>query len=137
MVDQTLQRNPPFRAEHLGSLLRPQNLLDARAGLDKGSGTEEQLIKIEDEAVKDIVEVQKELGFRAMSDGEYRRHMFWGTFFPGLDGFEEIKNPELEIFREYLPDIAAFTESGHKPGESVICTGKIKYGSSGELLVSC
>lgn len=53
--------------------------------------------------------------------------VFWGTFFPGLDGFEEIKNPELSIFRTYLPDIAAFVESNHKPGESVVCTGKIKH----------
>ena len=40
---------------------------------------------------------------------------------------KEIQNPDPEIFRMYLPDIAAFTESGHKPGESVICTGKIKH----------
>lgn len=53
--------------------------------------------------------------------------VFWGTFFPGMDGFEEIKNPDVDIFRMYMPDIAAFTETGHKPGESVICTGKIKH----------
>ena len=53
--------------------------------------------------------------------------VFWGTFFPGLDGFEEIQNPDPKIFREYMPDIAAFMEKGHKPGESVICTGKIRH----------
>jgi methionine synthase II (cobalamin-independent) len=53
--------------------------------------------------------------------------VFWGTFFPGMEGFEEIKNPDIDIFRMYMPDIAAFTETGHKPGESVICTGKIKH----------
>lgn len=53
--------------------------------------------------------------------------MFWGTFFPGLDGFTEIQNPKPEIFREYMPDIAAFMEKGHKPGESVVCTGKVKH----------
>ena len=53
--------------------------------------------------------------------------VFWGTFFPGMEGFEEIKNPDVDIFRMYMPDIAAFTETGHKPGESVICTGKIKH----------
>ena len=53
--------------------------------------------------------------------------MFWGTFFPGLEGFEEIQNPDPSIFREYMPDIAAFMEKGHKPGESVLCTGKIKH----------
>ncbi|MCJ1472707.1 hypothetical protein MMC13_001356 [Lambiella insularis] len=44
-----------------------------------------------------------------------------------MDGFEEIQKPDIEIFRMYMPDIAAFTESGHKPGETVICTGKIKH----------
>ena len=53
--------------------------------------------------------------------------MFWGTFFPGLEGFEEIKNPDPALFREYAPDIAAFMETGQKPAESVICTGKIKH----------
>lgn len=53
--------------------------------------------------------------------------VFWGSFFPGLDGFEEIKEPEPGLFRTYAPDVAAFFEKGHKPPESVICTGKIKH----------
>ena len=40
---------------------------------------------------------------------------------------KEIAKPDPDIFRMYLPDIAAFTEAGYKPGESVICTGKIKH----------
>ena len=50
-----------------------------------------------------------------------------GTFFPGLDGFKEVTDFPDDIFRMYVPDIAAFTESGHKPGETVLCTGKIKH----------
>lgn len=53
--------------------------------------------------------------------------VFWGTFFPGLDGFEEVNDVDVDDFRPYAPDIAAFLEAGHKPGESVICTGKIKH----------
>ena len=53
--------------------------------------------------------------------------MFWGSFFPGLDGFEEIHKPSADIFRPYMPDIAAFIEEKHIPGESVLCTGKIKH----------
>jgi len=143
MSSKTHQR-PPFRAEHLGSLLRPSPLLDVRHKIDKGEkGLEQDLKSIEDASVNEIVKEQLDLGFHAVSDGEYRRHMFWwvfqttvtviilipyrGTFFPGLDGFEEIQNPDIDIFRMYVPDIAAFTESGHKPGETVICTGKIKH----------
>jgi hypothetical protein len=53
--------------------------------------------------------------------------VFWGSFYPGLEGFEEVKDPNPDIFRMYLPDIAAFTEENFKPGETIICTGKIKH----------
>lgn len=56
-----------------------------------------------------------------------KQPVFWGTFFPGLDGFEEVTEFETDIFRSYAPDIAAFLEAGHKPGETVLCTGKIKH----------
>ncbi|MDI1488070.1 MAG: hypothetical protein OHK93_007344 [Ramalina farinacea] len=126
----TLRRNPPFRAEHVGSLKRPDDLLMKRKKLENGKTKQEELIKSEDTAIQDIVEEQIKLGFHAISDGEYRRHMFWGTFFPSLNGFKEIFKPELDIFRSYMPDIAAFTEAGHKPGESVICDGKISHKGS-------
>jgi len=123
-----LHQRPPFRAEHLGSLLRPTALLDVKHKIDNGQkGLEKDLKAVEDSSINDIVKEQIDLGFHAVSDGEYRRHMFWGTFFPGLDGFDEVQNPDINIFRMYVPDIAAFTESGHKPGETVICTGKIKH----------
>ncbi|KAJ6018915.1 hypothetical protein N7522_000982 [Penicillium canescens] len=122
-----LHQRPPFRAEHLGSLLRPHELLDTKLAFEAGKIPESQLTAVEDKEVKDIVATQKKLGYAAISDGEYRRHMFWGTFFPGLDGFEEVNNVDVDDFRPYAPDIAAFLEAGHKPGESVICTGKIKH----------
>ena len=74
MSELKLHRNPPFRAEHLGSLLRPENLLKTRSAVDKGEAKEEELSKIEDGAVKDIVDAQLKLGFHAITDGEYRRH---------------------------------------------------------------
>ncbi|KAJ5918427.1 hypothetical protein N7466_010419 [Penicillium verhagenii] len=122
-----LHQRPPFRAEHLGSLLRPQQLLDTKLAHEAGKVSDAELAVVEDKEVTDIVKKQLELGYPAASDGEYRRHMFWGTFFPGLDGFEEITDFETDIFRSYAPDIAAFLEAGHKPGETVICTGKIKH----------
>lgn len=120
-------QRPPFRAEHLGSLLRPVEILKGRASLDKKEISQKDLTPIEDNAIKVIVKVQLELGFHPISDGEYRRHMFWGNFFPGLNGFVEIRDPDVDVYRPYVPDVAAFTEAGHKPGESVFCTGKIKH----------
>ena len=70
----TLHRNPPFRAEHLGSLLRPDGLLKTRADLDNGKAQQQQLTSIENTSVKNIVDTQIKLGFHPISDGEYRRH---------------------------------------------------------------
>ncbi|KAF9637805.1 putative methionine vitamin-b12 protein [Lasiodiplodia theobromae] len=123
----TLHRNPPFRAEHLGSLLRPKDLLDKKAEVQEGKAQVADLKPLEDAAIKDIVAKQQEWGYRALSDGEYRRHMFWGTFFPGLDGMKEVQQPSLDMFRTYVPDMAAFLETNHIPGETVICTGKIRH----------
>ncbi|KAF7121911.1 hypothetical protein CNMCM5793_009465 [Aspergillus hiratsukae] len=122
-----LHRNPPFRAEHLGSLLRTEELLKVKIGFEKGEFSAAELKAIEDKDIKDIVQTQKKLGYPALSDGEYCRHMFWGSFFPGLEGFEEITEFDQDIFRPYAPDVAAFLEAGHKPGETCICTGKIKH----------
>ncbi|KAM7218423.1 methyltetrahydropteroyltriglutamate-homocysteine s-methyltransferase [Rhypophila decipiens] len=133
MVRENRQR-PPFRAEHMGSLLRPQKLSEKRVELDgKDALTitqDSELRALEDEAIDDIVKLQLDLKYHPVTDGEYRRHQFWGTFFPGLEGFEEIPDPPLDMFRLYVPDLAAFTEAGHKPGESIICTGKIKHKGS-------
>lgn len=65
-------RNPPFRAEHLGSLLRPKHLLDTRAAFESKKSSAGELQKAEDEAIKEIVQLQLHAGFHAVSDGEYR-----------------------------------------------------------------
>ncbi|GIC87112.1 cobalamin-independent methionine synthase II family protein [Aspergillus udagawae] len=122
-----LHSNPPFRAEHLGSLLRTEELLKVKIAFEKGQASAAELKAVEDRDIKDIVETQKKLGYPALSDGEYCRHMFWGSFFPGLEGFEEVTDFDADIFRPYAPDVAAFLEAGHKPGETVICTGKIRH----------
>lgn len=73
MTDQ-LYRNPPFRAEHLGSLLRTEELLKTKTAFEKGQVPESDLVAIENKDIKDVVETQKKLGYAAASDGEYRRH---------------------------------------------------------------
>jgi methionine synthase II (cobalamin-independent) len=65
-------RNPPFRAEHLGSLLRPAELLKTRCAFEAGKASAADLKAEEDKAVREIVNTQVELGYRAVSDGEYR-----------------------------------------------------------------
>jgi methionine synthase II (cobalamin-independent) len=63
-----LRRSPPFRAEHLGSLLRPEGLRpENKKQLDPA-----QLTAVEDQAISDIVKLQLDCGFRGVSDGEFR-----------------------------------------------------------------
>jgi methionine synthase II (cobalamin-independent) len=124
----------PFKAEHLGSLLRPKELLQARVAFEKGEINQQRVAEIENESVNKIVKVQTDIGFRAVSDGEYRRAVFWGTFFEELEGMTEIRNPPMEIFRPYVPDIAGFIEKGHKPGQSCVCTGKIRHKGKSTLI---
>jgi methionine synthase II (cobalamin-independent) len=108
-------QRPPFRAEHMGSLLRPPKLSEKRIAMDDKEAIaitqDSELRVIEDEAIDDIVKIQTELGYHGVTDGEYRRHQFWGTFFPGLEGFKEIFDPPLDMFRLYVPDLAAFSMS--------------------------
>lgn len=69
-----LHRNPPFRAEHLGSLLRTDELLKTKTAYEAGQVPKFDLTAIENKDIKEIVETQKKLGFPALSDGEYTRH---------------------------------------------------------------
>src|SRR4051812_30136961 len=64
---------PPFRADHVGSLLRPKNLLDARARRAAGEIDDAELRGIEDEAISDAVRMQADVGLRTATDGEFRR----------------------------------------------------------------
>lgn len=108
MPSVTAKSNPPFRAEHIGSLLRPEELLQHRYAVfaDK-TATPESLVPVEQAAIKDIVALQRECGFHAVTNGEFSRHQFWGTFFETLNGMEEVNLREggydQSIFRMYAP----------------------------------
>ena len=64
---------PPFRADHIGSLKRPKELLDKRDLFDQGKATQNDLTPIEDKAVANIVQMQRDAGIKAITDGEFRR----------------------------------------------------------------
>ena len=83
------QRNaPPFRADHVGSFLRPKELLAARERQQTGEITREELRKVEDRAIRGIVKFQEDLGLQAVTDGEFRRTYFHIDFLEQLDGVE-------------------------------------------------
>jgi 5-methyltetrahydropteroyltriglutamate--homocysteine methyltransferase len=72
--------DPPFRAEHIGSFLRPQALLEARAACEAGALSREDLRRAEDAAIRDFVRLQQELGFAVVTDGEFRRGTYTANF---------------------------------------------------------
>src|SRR4051812_31333120 len=79
---------PPFRADHVGSLLRTAPLKEARAKREKGEITPAQLKQIEDQEISKIIKKQEEAGLGLATDGEFRRSWWHFDFFGGLDGVE-------------------------------------------------
>lgn len=80
----------PFRYDVVGSYLRTQAIKDARVNFEAGKITKEQLIRIEDEEITKLVAKQKELGLRAVTDGEFRRSYWHLDFFWGFEGVEHV-----------------------------------------------
>jgi 5-methyltetrahydropteroyltriglutamate--homocysteine methyltransferase len=78
----------PFRADHVGSLLRPAPLKEARARHAKGEITAAQLRAVEDREIEGIIRKQEEVGLKLATDGELRRSWWQFDFFKGLDGVE-------------------------------------------------
>ena len=84
---QSAQRTkPPFRADHVGSLLRPQHLLEARTKLDNGQITAAELRRVEDEAIRRAIKRQEDVGLKSITDGEFRRRSWHMDFICRIGG---------------------------------------------------
>ncbi|KAK7973259.1 methionine synthase- vitamin-B12 independent [Apiospora saccharicola] len=127
---------PPFRADHVGSLLRHQALLDARSSLSSPSNmysldVPDAVKEAEAQAIHDVVKMQLEKGIRPITDGEYARHIYYGGFFEKLGGFEAKPNlPIPDAFRTDFPTTTGLARMGAKTRAAVVCTGKIEYKES-------
>ncbi|HLF79696.1 MAG TPA: cobalamin-independent methionine synthase II family protein [Dehalococcoidia bacterium] len=78
----------PYRADHVGSLLRPPEVLKARSAFDKGEITYDQLNDVVEKAVLQAIQVQKDAGVDVFTDGEYRRSWWAGAMFDSLEGIQ-------------------------------------------------
>jgi 5-methyltetrahydropteroyltriglutamate--homocysteine methyltransferase len=94
---------PPFRADHVGSLLRPDELRTARAARKAGTLSAEALTAIEDRCIAAAIRSQEELGLRAATDGEYRRAYWHFDFVSGLEGIELYEPVQKVTFKGGLP----------------------------------
>jgi len=103
--------SPPFRADHVGSFLRPKRLLDAREKKAKGEISAAELRRVEDDAITEIVKFQEDVGLQSITDGEFRRTYFHIDFLEQLggvktdipvtiirpDGTEELAPPVMRV----------------------------------------
>ncbi len=89
---------PPFRADHVGSLLRPAPIVEARARYAEGKIDATELKAAEDAAIPALIEMQQDVGLKAVTDGEARRSWWHYDFMGMLDGFElEERDPEQGV----------------------------------------
>jgi 5-methyltetrahydropteroyltriglutamate--homocysteine methyltransferase len=91
------QRRPPFRADHVGSLLRPPELLRAREDFAAGRLTADQLRQIEDQAIREVVRMQQEVGLRDATDGELRRESWHMDFIYQLGGIKKVQDDTIRV----------------------------------------
>ena len=91
----------PFRLDHVGSFLRPERLKEARAKFNAGEITAEELERVENEEIIALIEKEKELGLKSVTDGEFRRAFWHLDFLENLDGVELV---EVEHFSVQFKD---------------------------------
>jgi 5-methyltetrahydropteroyltriglutamate--homocysteine methyltransferase len=110
-----MTKQAPFRADHVGSFLRPKALLDAREAHRSGRIDKAELRAAEDEAIRGVIALQEDLGFKGVTDGEFRRTFFHTDFLLQLDGVDEGGGTQVHFHKhggeelEYAPPIMLIT----------------------------
>ena len=117
----------PFRVDHVGSYLRPKELVEAREKFAKGELSKEELTKVEDKLIAELVEKQISAGLKGVTDGEFRRAYWHLDFFWGLNGIEHVQGEKGYAFKgiETKPDTAKV--SGKISGENHPFVEHFKY----------
>ena len=137
----TTRTTPPFRADHVGSFLRPAYLLEARQQAAKGEITRSQLRDVEDRAIAEIVKMQQDVGLQSITDGEFRRTYFHIDFLKQLggvqteepmtirkpDGTEELAPPVMRVVGKvrHVKDIQRADFEYLKSQVAAGCTPKV------------
>ena len=98
---------PPFRADHVGSLLRPKMITNGFKKLHAGEITQDEFKSIQDNAIQDVIKLQENAGLKSITDGEFRRNSYWHTFVERVEGLE-VKEA-LFTFRDNQGNEQSFT----------------------------
>jgi len=114
----TVRTSPPFRADHVGSLLRPPELLKAREDFAAGRLTAEELRAAEDAAIREIVKMQSEVGLQSATDGEFRRASWHMDFIYEIGGIDKTPGDIKVQFHNEQGDIE-FTPAAIHVGSRV------------------
>ncbi len=107
---------PPFRADHVGSLLRPPELLRAREDAAAGRISPEELRAVENDAIRTAVRMQENVGLRAATDGEFRRSSWHMDFIYALDGISTADDKVKVSFHNAQGDIEFMAAALHVDG---------------------
>jgi 5-methyltetrahydropteroyltriglutamate--homocysteine methyltransferase len=126
---------PPFRADHVGSLLRPQPLLQAREDHAAGRVDADELRALEDEAIREIVRKQEEVGLQSATDGELRRESWHMDFIYQLDGITKEAGHISVKFHNEQGDIEFTPAALHVDGK--LGVSETIFGDAFEFLKSC
>jgi 5-methyltetrahydropteroyltriglutamate--homocysteine methyltransferase len=105
--------SPPFRADHVGSFLRPANLLAARADFAEGRLDADDLYAVEDAAIRDVVALQEDLGLQSATDGEFRRTSWHMDFIYELGGITRT-DEKLQVAFMNAEGTTSFTSAALK-----------------------
>jgi 5-methyltetrahydropteroyltriglutamate--homocysteine methyltransferase len=108
-----MRHTPPFRADHVGSLLRPPELHAARADHAAGRISAEELRAVEDKAIRDVVAMQREAGLQSATDGEFRRATWHMDFIYRLGGLNPGGDKMKVHFRNAAGDLEFTTAALH------------------------
>ncbi|WP_236790656.1 5-methyltetrahydropteroyltriglutamate--homocysteine S-methyltransferase [Amycolatopsis sp. GM8] len=130
----TPRTTPPFRADHVGSLLRPAKLHEARENFAKGVIDADELRAVEDEAIREVVELQRAAGLQSATDGEFRRATWHMDFIYQLHGIAKSDDKLHVTFHNAAGDLD-WSPAGLKVYEKVGLDGVI-FGQHFEFLKS-
>src|SRR3954452_2659255 len=96
----SVRTSPPFRADHVGSLLRPPEVLKAREDRSAGRISHDDLRAIEDDAIREVIRRQEQTGLKSVTDGEFRRESWHMDFIYELGGVTQVQDDTIHVHFE-------------------------------------